>query len=181
MRPLRQICRVLPVLVAALVLFKAAAAQVYASPEEAAHHAHTLALFNNICLQTLPDFEAAEARFAESGLAGTPGGFWTDDNKGLIARTVWHEGGRQRGCFLALAEANVPALDAELGQVLAAALGRAEVAVVKGPTPRDPSLYLLDFDGYRVTSVVAHASRGYAMLSVSVDVHDGADPPWSAE
>mgnify|MGYP007073199187 CR=1 FL=1 len=181
MRRIAQPFGFLALLTGALVVFRAAAAQVYASEEEAAYHMRTLAMFENICLQTLPGFEAAEERFAASGLSGEPQGFWSNDSKGLIARTTRNEDDRQRGCFLALADANLRALDAELGDLLGASLRLPEVGVLRGPRPNDPSLYLVDRDGYRITAVVAEVSQGYAMLSVSVDVSEGATPPWGAE
>ncbi|MDJ0630884.1 MAG: hypothetical protein QNJ44_21685 [Rhodobacter sp.] len=180
MTPLRACCP-LPVIAAALLVGNAAAAQGFASEEEKAVHVATLSLFHAICLQTLPGFEEADERFAKAGLGLTDDGFWTDDDRGLVARVAHGDNGRQRGCFMGLRDANLAALDLALGPLVGDALPGEEVGRMRGPMPGDPSLYIIERDGYRITTVAASVSRGYVMLSVGVDVPEGIAPPWGAE
>ncbi len=146
---------------------------------QAATDAETLAIFQAACLERLPTFDGAGAGFADAGLTRNSEGFWTDDSRGLIGRTTASDDDRQRFCLLAMQGADVPGIDAVLGTALGNAMDEAEVGVIRGPTPGDPSLYLVERGGYRVTAVVANVSRGYVMLSVGVDVAEGATPPWS--
>ncbi len=162
--------------VAALMLGGPAGAQ----SEAARHHAEALALFDTACLTTLPGFEAADAVFRDEGLEAGEGGLWVDTARGFIARTTREEGDRQRGCMVALSQADVGALNSVLGQALGAALQEEEVGVIRGPLPGNPSLFVVDRTGYRITAVVAEVSQGYAMLTVGTQVAPGAAPPWNA-
>jgi len=148
---------------------------------QAVTDAEALAIFEVVCLERLPEFEGVGDRFVKAGLVQTADGFWADDGRGLIGRTTQSENGRQRACLLALEAADVAGLNAVLGTVLGDAMDEAQVGVMRGPLPGDPSLYLVDRGDYRVTAVVANVSRGYAMLSVSVDVVEGAVAPWSGQ
>ncbi len=152
-----------------------------AQQDAARHHAEALALFDTACLTTLPGFEAADAAFRDEGLQAGEGGLWVDNARGFIARTTREDGDRQRGCMVALSQADVGALNAVLGQALGAALSEEEVGVIRGPLPGNPSLFVVDRAGYRITAVVAEASQGYAMLTVGTQVAPGAAPPWSAQ
>ena len=154
---------------------------VLAQDDAARHHAEALALFDTACLTTLPGFEAADAAFRDEGLQAGEGGLWVDNARGFIARTTREDGDRQRGCMVALSQADVGALNAVLGQALGAALSEEEVGVIRGPLPGNPSLFVVDRAGYRITAVVAEASQGYAMLTVGTQVAPGATPPWSAQ
>ncbi|MCG6901497.1 MAG: hypothetical protein LJE68_02345 [Rhodobacter sp.] len=155
---------------------------VPASAQDAAlRHAETLAIFDDACLGTLPGFGGAGQAFTKAGLAEHAGGYWVDDRRGLIAQTTKAQGDTQRGCFVALSGADIPALDAVLGQVVGGALDVAEVGVIDGPMPGNPSLYVVDREAYRITAVAAHVSRGYGMLSVTVQAPDSANLPWAGE
>ncbi len=90
---------------------------VLAQTDAAQHHAEALALFDTACLTTLPGFEAADAAFRDEGLEAGDGGLWVDPGRGLIARTTREDGDRQRGCMVALSQADVAALDAVAEEV----------------------------------------------------------------
>lgn len=149
--------------------------------EQAARHAETLAIFDAACLQTLPGFSKAGDRLAKAGFQHNASGYWVDDPRGMIAQVSQDDADRQRGCFVAMSEADIAAFDAVLGQSVGGALGLEEVGIIDGPSPSDPSLYVVDRDGYRLTAVAAHISKGYGMLSVSVTATGDGTPPWGDE
>ena len=161
----------------------AVAAQAQASTEDAGTrwNAEALAVFETVCLGTLPGFDAAEARFAEAGLTPLENTLWVDNQRGLIAKTAHKDDGSRRACFLSMQQADLPALNAALGPAMGTALGVDKVSEIRAPYPGEPSLYLIERDGYRVTATVANVSQGYGVLMVTVDVPEGTTPPWSAE
>lgn len=157
------------------------AASMASAQDQAARHANALAIFDAACLQTLPGFADAGDKLAEAGFQHNTSGYWVDDPHGMIAQISQDDNDRQRGCFVAMSDADIAAFDAVLGQSIGGALGLEQVGIIDGPSATDPSLYVVDRDGYRLTAVAAHISKGYGMLSVSVTATDDGTPPWATE
>lgn len=164
-----------------LAIVTASMATVAVAQEQAARHAEALTIFDAACLQTLPGFAKAGDKLAEAGFQYNASGYWVDDPRGMIAQISADDTDRQRGCVVAMSGADISAFDAVLGQSVGGALGVDKVGIIEGPSPTDPSLYVVDRDGYRLTAVAAHISKGYGMLTVSVAVTEGSSAPWNTE